>query len=183
MITKTQIKCANCGKEVEKLASEIKRQKKKGKKLFYCDLSCAGKMNSGHLQSYIKQNSQIIQKYCDNRKDEYSPFRYHLNGAKKRNKQHKKGFNIDLEYLKELWNHQQGKCAVTGLELRVKYIHTKKQKTDKSPYQASLDRIDNNKGYIKGNVRFVCLMFNIARNDFSDNEVLEFFQKIASNIK
>jgi len=26
-------------------------------------------------------------------------------------------------------------------------------------------------------------MFNIARNDFSDNEVLEFCQKIASNIK
>lgn len=181
MITKTKIICDSCGKEVEKLAAEIKRQKKKGKKLFYCDLSCAGKINSRHLGKYIEQNSEIIKKYCDNRKDEYSPFRYHLNGAKKRNKQYKRDFDLDLQYLKELWDRQNGKCSVTGLELHIKYIHTKKQRTDKSPYQASLDRIDNSKGYIKGNVRFVCLMFNIARNDFSDNAVIEFCKKVVDN--
>jgi hypothetical protein len=67
------------------------------------------------------------------------------------------------------------------LDLQVKHIHTKNNKTDKNPYQSSLDRIDNNKGYIKGNVRFVCLMFNIARNDFSDNQVIEFCKQVASN--
>ena len=181
MITKTKIICDSCGKEVEKLAAEIKRQKKKGKKLFYCDLSCAGKINCRHLKKYINQNSEIIKKYCDNRKDEYSPFRYHLNNAKKHSIKNKHTINIDLEYLKILWDHQQGKCAVTGLHLQIKHIHTKKQRTDKNPYQASLDRIDNNQGYIKGNVRFVCLIFNYARNTFSDREVIEFCKKVIDN--
>lgn len=186
MITKVKIICASCGKETEKRATEINRQKKKGKKLFYCNLSCAGKVNNTHLKPYqeeLKRNTgrgNWLRK-----KDIYSQFRYHLNNAKRHCKKCKKidGINIDLEYLKTIWNNQNGKCAVTGLDLQVKHIHTKKQRTDKSPYQASLDRIDNNKGYVKGNVRFVCYMFNIARNDFSDNEVLEFCQKIASNIK
>ena len=181
MITKVKIICASCGKETEKRATEINRQKKKGKKLFYCNLSCAGKVNNTHLKPYqekLKRNTgsgNWLRK-----KDIYSQFRYHLNNAK-RHTDNKDLIDLDLEYLKTLWDNQQGKCAVTGIELKIKHIHTKKQRTDKSPYQASLDRIDNSKGYVKGNVRFVCYMFNIARNDFTDTDVIEFCKKVASN--
>lgn len=181
MIKMTTITCATCAKKTKKRATEIKRQKKKGKKLFYCNLKCAGKANHNHLIKYIDQNSNTLKLYCNNRRDEYSPFRYHFNNAKKRALKYNREFDLDLSFLKVLWEKQYGKCAVTGLDLQVKNVHTKKQKTNKNPYQASLDRIDNNKGYIKGNVRFVCLMFNIARNDFSDNEVLEFCQKVTAN--
>ena len=185
MITTTKIICATCGKEATKRATEIARQKKKGKKLFYCDLSCAGKVHHSHLKPYQDKIKEYSGKGNLAKKlDIYSPFRYHLNNAKRHSNKHKDStINIDLEYLKILWDNQKGKCAVTGLDLQVKRIHTKNNRTDKNPYQASLDRIDNNKGYVKGNVRFVCLMFNYARNTFSDNEVLEFCQKIASNIK
>jgi hypothetical protein len=182
MIKTIIITCSACGKKCEKRAAEINRQKKKGKKLFYCNLKCAGKINSGHLKKYVSQNSHIIKQYSNNRKDEYSPFRYHLNNAKNRVIKYNEEFNLDLPYLKEIWHMQNGKCAVTGIDLNVKFIHTKNQRTDKNPYQASLDRIDNNKGYIKGNVRFVCLMFNIARNNFSDTDVLEFCKRVTQNI-
>ena len=43
-----------------------------------------------------------------------------------------------------------------------------------APDQASLDRIDNSKGYVKGNVRFVALIYNYARNGFDDEAVLAF---------
>lgn len=182
MITKTKIICASCGKSIEKLATEIKRQKKKGKTKFYCNLVCAGKNNHNHLEIYRQQTTEVIKKYCGNRQDEYSAFRYHLNIAKTRSKKYKRDFDITLEFLKQLWISQEGKCAATGLSLEIKYIQTKKQRKCKSPFQASLDRIDNNKGYTQDNVRFVCYMFNIARNDFDDEQVIDFCLKIASTI-
>jgi hypothetical protein len=68
-------------------------------------------------------------------------------------------------------------CAITGLKLVSKVFDDNQPK---SPYQASLDRIDNAKGYTKDNVRFVCLMFNYARNNFTDEETLEFFKKAST---
>jgi hypothetical protein len=183
MISTTVIICANCGKEKIKKTTEINRQKKKGKTLFYCNLKCAGQVNHAHLKPYQDQIKKYSAKGNWTKKtDVYSPFRYHLNNAKRHCKKID-DINIDLEYLKTIWDNQNGKCAVTGLDLQVKHIHTKTNKTLKNPYQASLDRIDNSKGYIKGNVRFVCLMFNYARNNFSDNDVLEFCQKVVSNRK
>jgi hypothetical protein len=183
MVTKIKIQCSACGKEVEKLAAEIKRQKNKGKKFFYCNLSCAGKVNTTHLKPYQDKIKNYSAKGNWAKKtDKYSPFRYHLNNAKRHSDKNKEIINIDLEYLKTLWDNQQGKCAVTKLDLQIKHIHTKKRRTDKNPYQASLDRIDNSKGYIKGNVRFVCLIFNYARNTFQDTDVIDFCKKVVSNV-
>jgi len=43
---------------------------------------------------------------------------------------------------------------------------------------ASLDRIDVTQGYLQGNVRFVAVPVNLAKNSFSDAELLEFFDAI-----
>jgi hypothetical protein len=182
MITKTKIICANCGKSTEKLAAEIKRQQKRGKTQFYCDLKCAGKSNCNHLELYREQTTEVIKKYCGNRQDKYSQFRYHFNIAKRRSRKYNRDFDLTLEFLEELWIKQNGKCAATGLILDTKYLQTKKQKKNKNPYQASLDRIDNSKGYTKDNIRFVCYMFNIARNDFTDEQVLDFCKKVMNNV-
>jgi len=48
---------------------------------------------------------------------------------------------------------------------------------------ASLDRIDNEKGYIKGNVRFVCLGINYMKNRRADSEVFELLDKILEYYK
>ena len=46
---------------------------------------------------------------------------------------------------------------------------------------ASIDRIDNDLGYIEGNVRFVSVMYNYARNNFTDEQVLQFAQAVVIN--
>jgi hypothetical protein len=46
-----------------------------------------------------------------------------------------------------------------------------------SPYSASLDRIDSSKGYMKGNVEFVCLAVNLAKQSFSREQMMTFFQE------
>jgi hypothetical protein len=47
--------------------------------------------------------------------------------------------------------------------------------------RASLDRIDSSKGYIKGNVEFVCLAINFAKNDFKKEEMKSFIKEIISS--
>jgi len=176
MKTTTMITCASCGKKVEKLASEIKRQKNKGKKLFYCNLQCAGK-NSSNLKHVAQfHNNFKVTKYT-RQPDQYTDFRWYMKSVVKNSKKRNQSFDVDLQYLKELWESQNGICPFTKCKLT---LRTHNYEQDRSPYQASLDRIDSTKGYTKGNVRFVCLMFNDAKNNFSDDDVIEFCKLVGS---
>ena len=42
----------------------------------------------------------------------------------------------------------------------------------------SIDRIDSNLGYVKGNIQLVCYVVNIMKNNFSMNEFIAFCEKI-----
>lgn len=82
---------------------------------------------------------------------------------------------IDVQYLKELWDNQNGICPYTGIKMLLP-----KTSTDffHSLKKASLDRIDSKKGYIKGNVEFVCSAINLAKNSFTREEMKEFLSEI-----
>ncbi|MGE8205862.1 hypothetical protein ACQKP0_15000 [Heyndrickxia sp. NPDC080065] len=63
--------------------------------------------------------------------------------------------NINWEQkLEEIWEQQEGKCAITGLQMNFK---------KGSALRVSPDRIDNNIGYFDGNVRLVGWKFNNIR--------------------
>lgn len=47
----------------------------------------------------------------------------------------------------------------------------------KNPFQPSLDRIDSERGYEVGNIRIVWLIENYARNNFSDDQLIEFCRR------
>ena len=170
------IKCATCNKEVIKLVSEVKRRKKVGKDTFYCNNSCASKHKIKHLIQY--QDNFIKTKYT-RQPDKFSNFRWYIKVIRKHNKERNIGYNVDIQYLQELWESQKGICPFTKQQLELK-THSKTKNIISRPYQASIDRIDNDKGYIKGNIRFVALIFNYARNVFSDEEVLDFCFKVTN---
>ena len=86
--------------------------------------------------------------------------------------------NLTLEYLSELWDKQQGICPYTGLKMILKENCTAYNRGIATPYQASIDRIDSRFGYIQGNVEFVCLAANYAKNFFAKQEMLDFFKQI-----
>lgn len=168
----TLIECANCGAKVEKPSKEINRQKKKGRTNFYCSQSCAAKQSWEHLKEYHG-------KYNDNllvgRTDEYTGLREHIRRAKKRSKD----VDIDLEYLKEIWELQGGRCKYTNVELN----HPTSSVSEKNyNYMASLDRIDSSKGYIKGNIQFVSVSVNWLKNSMDNDHIQEFFN-IVSGVK
>jgi len=170
-----KLNCVNCNKEFEKVAKEYRRQIKKGNARFFCTGSCA----ATKINSEIPRigNPQFL--IADNRKDEYTPFRWFVLRGEYRNK--KKGYGCDItpEYLKELWEKQQGTCPLTGWNL-ILPIDTRIGFSEKSIKNASLDRIDNSIGYMQGNVRFVAVMANLARQDFTDEQVIEFCKAVAN---
>lgn len=163
--------CDNCGSEFEKPESEYKRNVNLGRKNFCCR-SCAAIYNNQHRNKELF-NSDIA-KYAANRRDEYTPFRYTMRCLRRRDKE----LNIDLEYLKSVWEEQKGICPYTGLSL---VLPTDSNVKDLHPtIRASLDRIDSSKGYVKGNVQFISTCINYLKSDMSDLETKQFLKKISS---
>jgi hypothetical protein len=78
-------------------------------------------------------------------------------------------FDLDLTYLEELFLLQNKKCALSGLNL----IFSKVNKNKFGVGNASLDRIDSNIGYIKGNVQWVHKKINIMKNVYTQDEFIK----------
>ena len=85
--------------------------------------------------------------------------------AKKRNLE----FSITKEYILDLFIKQNHKCAITkkDISLPISPLDTNLSNL------ASLDRIENTKGYVIGNVRWVMWKINRMKWNMSDNEFIE----------
>lgn len=88
-------------------------------------------------------------------------------------------FQVTVEYLQDLLEKQNYKCALTGSNMLCPKTFIEKREMTSSPYLLSLDRVDNDLGYVEGNVQFVCVWANKARGTYS-NEV---FKEIINNLK
>lgn len=168
------VSCCGCGIEFQKENRYIKVAEKKGRK-HYCSLKCQGKATREEkLGEWVnsEENKKLARSMAGNRRDEYSPFRGLLKSCKTRTNKsgNSKGdFDLDLPYMKQLWEEQSGKCVITKVDLQLKQSYNKN-------FQASLDRIDSNKGYIKGNVRYISVSANWLKNNLDDEHLKEFIQ-------
>ena len=80
-----------------------------------------------------------------------------------------KEFDLTLVDVKKLL--QRKTCYYTGMKLGIYEDH-------KHPNQLTIDRKDPTKGYVKGNVQFICYSVNLAKQTFSHNQMLEFFKSV-----
>lgn len=170
------VTCDYCGESFSKPESEYKRNIKLGRHNF-CSRFCCGKyiasLNKPLTQAQIESRNSI-RNYSSNRNDEYTPFREILRTVRNRCKE----FNLDLPYLAELWNLQNGICPYTKLKLVLPTWNTNPD----IRYRASLDRIDSSKGYIKGNVQFVATPINYLKGTMSDEAAKAYLREIAASI-
>ena len=98
-----------------------------------------------------------------------------------KNRSYKKGeTDITLEYLKELWEKQNGLCPFTGWNPLLPRSSSYSNDPN-SMYRASIDRIDNSKGYVVGNIRFVSVIANYCRNTFTDDQVKLFCESVCKH--
>lgn len=84
--------------------------------------------------------------------------------------------NITVDYLVDLWDEQEGRCALTG---RLLDIRKADQGSGKPwPSAPSLDRIVPEEGYTQGNVRFVCYHVNVALHSYGEDVLISLCKDI-----
>ena len=147
---KYSLYCKKWKSENHELALSITRQWKEDNKEYAKD----------YRLSYYQDNKEKMVKSQSARRQAF-PVKALLINAKSRAKKRGIDFNIKAEDLEPFPTH----CPVS----KVKLIYVAKGKLQ--PNSASLDRFDNTKGYIKGNVCIISHRANMLKRDASVAEV------------
>jgi hypothetical protein len=168
--------CRQCKKEFEYATKEYNRQIKKGRKddEFYCSISCGctwkninelrgfSTMSSTELTNLAYKANEIKRlKHGSYLAD--SPFYCFMRRVKYDK-------DIDIVFLENLWQKQNGRCAISNIPLILGGIM--------KPNRASLDRIDSNLGYLRNNVQFVAYSLNLGKQAFTDEQFRQFIAEI-----
>jgi len=170
----TALVCPVCKDDFERATKEVNRWRRKDpNRVFYCGRKCSGKAVSKNLGEYLGNGDPSLL-MPSNRKDEFSRFRYFMQKA--RNRRH--ATDLDLPFLRDLWTDQEGRCALSGVLMDLPRSTGAWASRTHDPLKPSLDRIDSSKGYLKGNVRFVTVIANMARQSWTDEQVVAFCRAV-----
>ena len=96
-------------------------------------------------------------------------------GVKDRANQNGYCIEFDWTFLRELWNIQEGKCAISGIQMTYEMFN------GRIPTNVSVDRIDSTRSYEKDNIQLVCMAVNQMKSDMSLEQLLYFCEQIISN--
>ena len=83
-------------------------------------------------------------------------------------------FNLSLDDIADVYERQQGKCALTGWDVVFPDVGHP-QKAD-----ASLDRIDSKKPYDKDNVQIVHKLVNMMKGRYSQQQFIDVCKAVAA---
>jgi len=86
-------------------------------------------------------------------------------------------FSVSIEYLYDLFNEQEGKCDYTG-EYIFLPINVRQLRGEDNENIASLDRIDNDKGYEVGNLHWICKRINFMKHTMQEDYFMSWVKKI-----
>lgn len=81
---------------------------------------------------------------------------------------------VSAEYLYNLLLQQNKQCALTGAMLSL-------EKTD--PLCLSLDQIQPNKGYVEGNVQWLCWDVNFAKGELAQEDFVDLCKAVVNKSK
>lgn len=99
-----------------------------------------------------------------------------LGRAKCRAKQSNLPFDLTVDDLYNLWNEQNGKCAISNIPMTCEFCKGNVMTN------ISLDQINPKAGYTKDNVQLVCWAVNRMKGEMSINELLYFVNSIHDNM-
>jgi hypothetical protein len=83
-------------------------------------------------------------------------------------------FTLTTDDVLAIYEHQDGKCALTGRELKWGID------SNRGPDTLSIDRIDAVGPYVRSNVRLVTHWANVARQRFTDDEFVEMCRTVVN---
>jgi hypothetical protein len=97
--------------------------------------------------------------------------KFYFNRLKHRANKKQIEFKITIQFMQELLEKQNFKCALSGEEITLEYEQN-------HPITASLDRIDSFKGYLPDNVQWVHKEVNFMKINNTDEKFFEWCRKI-----
>lgn len=91
-----------------------------------------------------------------------------------------KGFeyNLDFNYIWKVFKYQKGTCLQTNIPLEISSGHGL---ANRSPWGFSIDRIDNDEGYVKGNIQIVSNMYNMCKSTWKHEDIIKFCKELLNN--
>ena len=108
---------------------------------------------SGKLKSIPEEHKYIM-----------SAIRVKVQEARQNSKRSNRPFDIDANYIYELWKTQNNKCIYTNEDFVIEKNHNG---------NLSIDKIVPDLGYVKGNLQLVCWAVNRAKGDLSHEVFLK----------
>lgn len=155
--------CKSCKKEYMKNRYNFNKNKITERK----KISIAKHPETAKLYSdkYYKENKKILNKKAqDNRLDPIKYLSRLVTESKVRAQKKLLAFDLDKNFIFQLYEKQRNKCAITGLNFDLQ----KDSNFRIRPWAPSVDRINSKLGYTKNNIRLVCVAVNLAINQFGD---------------
>jgi hypothetical protein len=164
---KGKMKCKSCNIEKKLECFTFHTNKTRGNKVYrkLCK-ECHNKKRA-NKRDEMNQSNSLIEFMSDILKDA-------LRRDKKKNREN----DIDVEYLLALYKQQNGKCYYSGRIM--KYNMSKEEYPGKRvcPDRISIDRIDSNIGYKKGNIVLSTWTANNIKQDLGIDEFKSIVKEI-----
>jgi hypothetical protein len=112
---------------------------------------CLSRKNDDNLEKIFKRKIQNCKSICKNKEG------------------NKNDFDLDVEYLQQLYQEQKGLCYISKIQMSLK-VH--------SDFNISIERIDETDGYVKGNIKFICIEFQNGQQQWTPTKFHDFCKKI-----
>lgn len=176
----------NTCKECE-IQQKYEREWQDGKLKCHCcgkflDVSYFGKKKNKYRDNHDSRCRMCRTKQNKTRKDLYDrdtklnkilQMRYLC--AKERATKYDIPFDITKDYVYELWQKQNGKCAISGIDMTFEF------NKGRIATNVSIDQINPKKGYTTDNIQLVCMAVNQMKSDFDTDTLLMFCENILQN--
>jgi hypothetical protein len=89
--------------------------------------------------------------------------------------------SITYEELINMWIEQNGKCKMSGRQMT--HVIGDDKETEKNPFNASIDRISSDNGYVSGNVQLICNWLNVGKSDYKIDDFIKWIKISGKHIK
>lgn len=153
--------------------------KQRQEKLFEC-IACNNQFYTRANRVLRCKPCSLDHKYPQHREDIDWRLGRILANARNRAKTKNHSFDIDLDYLKLMWENQKGICVITNRPFDLSdYVGVGKI----NPNTVSIDRIVPEKGYTKGNIRLVTFHANMAISEFGLDNLIQLSKDVLKTVE
>lgn len=157
------------------ISTEIKNSGSKNNRNSYFKVKCqCGREGWRNSYTLVNGTTKSCKSCCKTANNQNTFVTSYYNKVEKRAEKIKVEFDLSIDFLEKLIVKQKYICALSGIPIEFKPNYKKNRQT------ASLDRIDNKKGYTKENVQWVHKQINFMKGTMSQNTFIEMCKKVTS---